>query len=98
MKHKRYSSDLTNARWKKMAPLISATTSASPYPYGDMREVINGILYVLESGCPWQLLPHDLPPGEVVSWYFREWLKDGTWGHIYDVLHPKVRYKAMLRP
>lgn len=62
----------------------------------DMREVINGILYVLRSGCTWRMMPHDLPPGVQrggsTAWgYFRRWRKDGTWERIHDALRPKVR-------
>jgi transposase len=57
----------------------------------DLREVINGILYVLRGGIPWRLLPHDLPPWGTVWWYFRKWRLDGTWEHIHDTLQPRVR-------
>ena len=56
-----------------------------------MREVINGILYVLRSGCTWRMMPHDLPPWSTVWGYFRRWRKDGTWERIHDALRPKVR-------
>ena len=56
-----------------------------------MREVINGILYVLRGGIPWRMIPHDLPPWGTVWWYFREWRNDGTWERIEEALRPKVR-------
>jgi putative transposase len=56
-----------------------------------MCEVINGILYVLRSGCTWRMIPHDLPPWSTVWRYFRRWRKDGTWERIHDALRPKVR-------
>lgn len=57
----------------------------------DMREVINGILYVLRSGCTWRMMPHDLPPWGTVWGYFRNWREDGTWERIHEALRPRVR-------
>ena len=57
----------------------------------DMREIVNGILYVLHSGCSWRMLPHDLPPWGTVWGYFRNWRKDGTWERIHEELRPRVR-------
>ena len=57
----------------------------------DLREVLNGILYVLRSGCPWRMLPHDLPPWQTVYKYFRRWMMDGTWERVHETLRPAVR-------
>jgi transposase len=56
-----------------------------------MREIINGIQYILRGGCAWRLLPHDLPHWRSVYEYFRQWKKDGTWVRIHDHLHEQVR-------
>jgi putative transposase len=56
-----------------------------------MREVVNAILYVLRSGCAWQLLPHDFPPAGTVYGYFNQWRGDGTIARIHDALRPIVR-------
>ena len=45
----------------------------------DLREVVNGILYLLRSGCPWPMVPHDLPTWQTLYKYFRSWTMDGTW-------------------
>ena len=50
----------------------------------DLREVVNGILYVLRGGIPWRLMPHDLPPWGTVWWYFRKWRDDGTWERVEE--------------
>jgi hypothetical protein len=55
--------------------------SLAPKPGGhprtvELREVINGILYVLRGGIPWRMLPHDFPPWGTVWWYFRQWRQD----------------------
>ena len=57
----------------------------------DLREVINGILYVLRGGIPWRMLPHDLPPWGTVWWYFRKWRNEGVWERIEETLRPRVR-------
>jgi putative transposase len=60
----------------------------------DLREVINGILYVLRGGVPWRMVPHDLPPWGTVWWYFRKWRLDETWEAIEEALRPRVREAA----
>ena len=57
----------------------------------DLREVVNGVLYVLRGGIPWRMTPHDLPPWGTVWWYFRKWRRDGTWESIKAALRPRVR-------
>ena len=57
----------------------------------NLREVVNGILYVLRAGCPWRMAPHDLPPWQTLYKYFRRWSVDGTWERIHEALRPMVR-------
>ena len=57
----------------------------------DLREVVNGILYVLRGGIPWRMMPHDLPPWGTVWWYFRKWRTDGLWERVEEALRPIVR-------
>lgn len=91
MSRKPYPSDLTDAQWEELAPLLPPANSRGRPPTADLRAVINGVLYVLRGGIPWRLLPHDLPPWGTVWWYFRKWRLDGTWERIHDTLQPKVR-------
>ena len=91
MKRKPYPSDLSDAQWKVLAPLIPAGKLGGRPRTADMREVVNGILYVLRNGCTWRALPHDLPPWGTVWWYFREWRREGTWERVHGALLPKVR-------
>ena len=81
-------SNLTDAQWEELALLIPPARHPRTV---NMREVINGILYVLRSGCTWRMMPHDLPPWSTPWGYFRRWRKDGTWEGIHDTLRPKVR-------
>lgn len=62
------------------------------------REIVNGIRYVLRTGCAWRLLPHDLPPWPLVYHYFRTWGRDGTWERIHDALRRRVREAAGRAP
>ena len=91
MKRKPYPSDLTDEQWDVLASLPpSAKTGGRPRTV-DLREVVNGIVYVLRNGCMWRAMPHDLPPWGTVWWYFREWRQDGTWERVHEALRPKVR-------
>ena len=91
MKRKLYPSDLTDAEWEELEPLLPPPKPGGHPRTVDLREVINGILYVLRGGIPWRMVPHDLPPWGTVWWYFREWRNDGTWERIEEGLRPKVR-------
>ena len=91
MNRKPYPSDLTDAQWQELAPLLPAAKPGGRPRTVDMREVINAILYVLRSGCTWRMVPHDLPPWSTAWGYFRRWRKNGTWERIHDALRPKVR-------
>jgi putative transposase len=87
---KPYPSDLTDAQWEIVRPLIPAYTVGRPREV-DMREVVNAILYLNRSGCQWDMLPHDLPPKSTVYEYFAQWRDDGTWQEILDALRQAVR-------
>lgn len=64
----------------------------------DLREVINGILYLVRSGCQWDMLPHDLPPKSTTYEYFARWRDDGTWQRIMDALREQARTAAGREP
>ena len=91
MSRKAYPTDLTDAQWAELAPLLPPAKPGGHPRTVDLREVINAILYVLRSGCPWRMVPHDLPPWGTAWWYFREWRRNGTWERIHEALRPKVR-------
>ncbi len=91
MTRKAYPSDLTDSQWEEIAPLLPDAKPGGHPRTVDLREVINGVLYVLRGGISWRMMPHDLPPWGTVSWYFREWRRDGTWERVHDALRPKVR-------
>lgn len=91
-----YPSDLADAEWELLAPLIPPAKKGAKggRPPKDQREIINGIRYVLRSGCAWRLVPHDLPKWGTCYHYFRIWKKDGLWQRIHDKLRGDVREAA----
>jgi len=84
-------SDLTDAQWQRIEPLLPPPKSGGRPRTTNLREVISGILYLLRSGCPWRMLPHDFPPWGTVWYYFRRWRIDSTWHRIHTQLYPEVR-------
>jgi putative transposase len=93
---KRYPSDLTDAQWELLAPLIPEPSPNATIETILRREIVNGILYVLRTGCSWRQMPHDLPVGKTVYHSFRQWRLDGTWQKAVETLRPQVR-RAMGR-
>jgi putative transposase len=90
--HRRpYPSDLSNAEWKILEPLLPAEKLGGRHRDYSMREIINAIQYLIRGGGAWRSLPHDLPHWQSVYHYFRLWKRDGTWLRIHDHLHEEVR-------
>ena len=90
-KCKRYPSDLTDEEWALIGPLIPPAKHGGRRRTVDVREVLNGLLYVLETGCQWRSLPKDLPPRSTVHHYFILWEWDGTLQRIHHALYLLVR-------
>ncbi len=88
---KSYSTDLTDAQWSIVEPLIPGCKHGGRPREVDMREVLNSILYLNRTGCQWDLLPHDLLPKSTVYDYFAAWRNDGTWQRMMDTLRAQVR-------
>lgn len=88
-----YPSDLTDAEWEILEPLIPEVSEDATVPTISRREIVNGILYVLRSGCPWRLMPHDLPAWGTVYYYFRTWRTAGIWDKAMEALRKKMRKK-----
>ena len=90
---KAYPSDMTDAQWAIIEPLIPVNRLGRPRDV-EMREVLNTIFYLTRSGCQWDMLPHDLPAKSTVYDYFKRWREDGTWQVILDALRQNVRVAA----
>ncbi len=72
MERKRYPSDLSDEEWEIIKPYIpEAVPGGRPLEH-PRREIVNAILYVFRTGCGWEYMPHDLPPGKTVYDYFRQ--------------------------
>lgn len=97
---KAYPSDLTDAQWSLLEPLLPqprADRLGRPREV-DLREVVNAILFINRSGCQWDMLPHDLLPKSTVYDYFAQWRDDGTWQRLIDALRTQVRVAAGREP
>lgn len=93
-----YATDLTDRQWALIAPLLPPAKPGGRPRSTDMREVVNGIVYVLRSGCSWRLLPHDFPPWNTVYYYFWRWRREGIWDRIVARLRAWVRRAAGRKP
>jgi len=91
----RYPSDLIDAEWVLIAPLIPPARRGGRKRSVDVREVLNAIFYVLATGCQWNALPKDLPPKSTVHFYFMLWDWDGTLERIHEALYGAVREAAL---
>ena len=87
----RYPSDLTDEEWGLLGPLIPPAKRGGNKRTVDVRAVVNGVMYVLSTGCQWAALPKDLPPRSTVNDYFKRWDWDGTLERIHHVLYVACR-------
>ena len=90
----RYESDLMDAEWALVLPLIRPAKRGGRPRTVNVREVLNAIFYVLWTGCQWKALPKDLPPRSTVWEYLDLWDWDGTLARIHHALYVEVREKA----
>jgi putative transposase len=95
---KPYKTDLTDAQWVLIRPLIPPAKPGGRPRMTDIREVLNTLLYQARTGCQWELLPHDLLPKSTVWDYFQQWRDDGTWQRIVDGLRGRARTAAGHEP
>jgi putative transposase len=78
----RYESDMTDAEWAMVEPFMPAVKRLGRPRKVDLRGVVEGLLYILRTACPWRLLPHDFPNRSTVQRYFYAWQTDGLWERI----------------
>ena len=91
---KPYDTDLSDAEWAIIEPLIPGGKPGGRPRKTNIREVINAIFYLVRTGCAWRHLPHDFPPSGTVYDYFSFWTRDGTLRPIHDTLRRQVRVQA----
>ena len=87
----RYPSDLTDDEWAHVERLIPPAKRGGNKRHVDVREVMNGIMYVLSTGCQWRAIPKDLPPRSTVHDYLDLWSYDGTLDRIHHALYVECR-------
>ena len=87
----RYPSDLSDAEWALIEPMIPPAKRGGRKRSVNVREVLNGIFYVLSTGCQWPALPKDLPPKSTVWEYLDLWEWNGTLERIHHALYVETR-------
>src|SRR5689334_7321061 len=88
---KAYPSDLRDAEWAILEPLVPAVKPGGRPARHSRREIVNAILYVMRGGNQWRAMPHDLPPWQAACPYFRIWRNEGTWKRIHTALRERTR-------
>ena len=86
MSRKAYPTDLKDAEWEILRPLLPDAKPGGRPRRVDLREILNAIFYRERTGCAWDMLPHDLPPAKTVYAYFNPWSADGTWERLNGIL------------
>jgi transposase len=90
-----FPSDLTDAEWARLQPLIPKAKPGGRPRKTDMRAAMNAILYLLRTGCPWRYLPRDgFPPRSTVYNIFRGFQRSGVWEAIWAELRAGLREAA----
>ena len=89
-----YPSDLTDAEWEVLQPLIPGPAKLGRPPRYEKRAILNAIFYVVRSGCSWRMLPSEMPPWRIVYYYFMRWREDGVWIELHDALREALRQKS----
>jgi putative transposase len=87
---KKYPSDLTDAQWSVLQPLLPDSTGGRP-PEVDFRQILNGIYYRNRSGCQWRMLPREFGPWGTVYYWFAKWRRNGTFANLNAALREMIR-------
>lgn len=98
MNYQYYSTDLSDAEWEKIRPLLPPEKPVGKQREVDLREVLNAVLYRADNGMKWRALPSDFPAWQTVYGYFRLWVKIGIWEQINAELVQQVREDAGREP
>ena len=89
-----YDTDLTDAEWQWLHPLLPPPAHRGRPRERNLREILNGIFYLLRSGCAWRLLPKEFGPWSTVHDYYRRWRRQGLWAQLNHTLRRQVRQRA----
>jgi transposase len=94
----RYPSDLTDGEWAVIEPMIPPEKRGGRHRTTSVRALLDGIFYILSTGCQWGALPKDFPPKSTVNFYFKRWEEDGTLDDVHDLLYGAVRVQKGRSP
>ena len=86
-----YSSDLSDAQWKVLEPLLLVPSKRGPKHGADLRHVVDAMLYISHTGCQWRYLPGEFGPWTRVWSQFRRWSRNGTWTQVLTELYASSR-------
>lgn len=94
MKHKGYPSDVSDDEWTLVAPYLTLMSENAPQREHCLREVFNGLRWMIRTGAPWRMMPHDLPPWFTVYQQAQRWIKAGVFEAIVSDLREVLRIAA----
>lgn len=94
MTRRAYSSDLTDEEWTVLEPFLPRPEHPGRPRIWSLRDILDGIFYILRGGNAWRLMPHDLPPWQTVYGYHRNWRISGFWERLHTLLREQVRTQA----
>lgn len=86
-----YASDVTDREWALIGPHLPSQRPGGRPRSACLRQVLNAVFYLLQTGCQWRMLPRDFPPRSTVYGYFRTWIAAGVWAHLHDALYRRTR-------
>jgi transposase len=87
-----YASDLSEAEWALLEPLVPRSHPAGRRQIYPLRRIVDAIFYLLRTGAQWRMLPHEYPPRTAVIYHYAQWREDGTWEHITQALRESYRH------
>ena len=90
----RYASDMTDGEWRLIEPLLPSPRRLGRPRTANLREVVNALLYIAETGCQWRMVPKEFPPYSTVQGYFYRWRDEGLWARINHRLVMTARLAA----
>ena len=93
-----YASDLNDAEWALLEPLVPRSHPAGRRQTYPLRRIVDAIFYLLRTGAQWRLLPHEYPPRSAVFYHYAQWREDGTWEHVTQILRERYRSKVGRAP
>jgi transposase len=91
MERKAYPSDVSDDEWAFVAPYLTLMTEEAPQRDHDLREVFNGLRWIVRTGAPWRMMPHDLPPWYTVYQQTQRWINAGVFEALVHDLRAVLR-------